>query len=132
MYGVVSLFVKMAAAAALVCLFVMLFVVIDCSLLSLRLACVWPIRSVPHGTADNDGHGDDATRLRVFGGVCGAALADVRLGARSMCVRVWILPRGWRVFACWMGCPEPRVGCVRVRGVRVVAGRVRAGGWVGG
>ncbi len=31
--------------------------------------CGWLIRSARHGTADNDdGHCDDATRLRVFGG----------------------------------------------------------------
>jgi hypothetical protein len=129
MYEVVLLFVKIAtaaAAAALVCLFVMLFVVTDCSLLSLRLACVWLIR---HGTADNDGHGDDATRLRAFGGACWAVLADVHLGARRRCVRVWILPLGWRVFGCWTACLEPRVGG---GGVRVVAGRVGAGGWAGG
>jgi hypothetical protein len=47
--------------------------------------CDWLI----HGTSDNnDGHGDDATRLRVFGGACSAASADVRFCARSPCVRV--------------------------------------------
>ncbi len=51
--------------------------------------CGWLTRSARPGTADNgDGHGDDATRLRVFGGACWAALADVRLGARRACVRV--------------------------------------------
>ncbi len=51
--------------------------------------CGWLIRSARHGAADNDdGHGDDAPRLRVFGGACWAASADVRLGARSWCVRV--------------------------------------------
>ncbi len=50
---------------------------------------VWLIRSARHGLADNDdGHGDDATRLRVFDGAYRAALADVRFGARSACVRV--------------------------------------------
>ncbi len=79
-----------AAAAALVRLFVMLFVVIDLFVAALAAClCGWLIRSVRHGTADNDdGHGDDLTRLRVFGGACWAALADVRLGARSKCVRV--------------------------------------------
>ncbi len=51
--------------------------------------CGWLIRSARHGTADNDdGHGDDASRLRVFGGACWAAWPDVRLGARRACVRV--------------------------------------------
>ena len=81
-----------AAAAALGCLFVMLFVVIDFVFIFALAACLcgWRIRSARRGTADNDdGHGDDATRLCVFGGACWAALAaDVRLGARSMCVRV--------------------------------------------
>ena len=45
-------------------------------------------------------------------------------GARSLCVRVEILPLGWRVFGCWTVRPEPRVGGVRIGGVRVVAGRV--------
>ncbi len=71
-------------------MFVMLFA-IDLLMAALA-ACLydWLIRSARHGTADNDdGHGDDATRLRVFGGACWAALAaDVRLGARSACVCV--------------------------------------------
>jgi hypothetical protein len=113
---------------------VVLFVVIVIAALAACL-CGWLIRSARDGTADNDdGHGDDATRLRVFGGVRWAALADVRLVARSKCVRVYILPLGWQVVGCWTVCPEPRVGGVRVGGVRVVAGRVGAGGvgrWVG-
>jgi hypothetical protein len=71
-------------------LFVVLFVVID-SFIAALVACLcgWLIRSARHGTADNDdGHGDDATRLRVFGGACWAALADVGLGAHRWCVRV--------------------------------------------
>jgi hypothetical protein len=36
------------------------------------------------------------------------------------------------VFGCWTVCPEPRVGDVRVGGVRVVAGRVGAGAGAGG
>ncbi len=68
----------------------MLFVVIDLFIAALAAClCGWLIRSARHGTADNnDGHGDDATRLRVFGGACWAALADVRLRARSLCVHV--------------------------------------------
>jgi hypothetical protein len=64
----------------------MLFVVIDLFIAALAAClCGWLI----HGTADNDnGHGDDATRLRVFGGACWAALANVRLGPRSQCVCV--------------------------------------------
>ena len=79
-----------AAAAALGCLFVMLFVVIDLFIFALAAClCGWRIRSAWRGTADNDdGHGDDATRLCVFGGACWAALADVRLAARRACVRV--------------------------------------------
>ncbi len=51
--------------------------------------CGWLIGSARHGTADNDdGHADDATRLRVSGGACWAALADIRFGARRRCVRV--------------------------------------------
>jgi hypothetical protein len=49
---------------------VMLFVVADL-FIAVFAACLcgWLIRSARHGTADNDdGHGDDATRLRVFGG----------------------------------------------------------------
>jgi hypothetical protein len=68
----------------------MLFEVIDLFVAALA-AClrVWLIRSARHGLADNDdGHGDDATRLRVFDGAYRAALADVRFGARSACVRV--------------------------------------------
>jgi hypothetical protein len=86
--------IAMTAAAALVrlflSLFVMLFAVIDLFIAALA-ACLygWLIRSARHGTADNDnGHGDDATRLRLFGGACWTALADVRLGERSLCVRV--------------------------------------------
>jgi hypothetical protein len=117
-------------------LFAVWFVVIDLFFVALAAClCGWLIRSARHGTADFDGHGDDATRLRVFGGVCWAALADIRLGARRACVRVEILPLVWRKFGCWVGCPEPRVGGVRVGGVHVVAGRAGragAGGWVGG
>jgi hypothetical protein len=71
-------------------LFVMLFVVIELFIAILAAcSCGWLIPSARHGTADNDdGHGDDATRLGVFGGACWAALADVRLGARRRCVRV--------------------------------------------
>jgi hypothetical protein len=71
-------------------LFVMLFVVIDLVIAALA-ACLrdWLIGSARHGTPDNDdGHGDDATRLRLFGCACWAALADVRLGARRPCVGV--------------------------------------------
>jgi hypothetical protein len=103
-YHVLLLVVLLIAAAALVC---WLFVVIV--LLGLL---VWLIR-----TGDDDGHGDNATRLRVFGGACWA------LG-HSLCVRVF-LPLGCRVFRYWTGCPDSRAG-----GVRVVAGRV--GAWVGG
>ena len=85
------LFVKIAtaaaAAAALVC--VTLFVMTDLFAAALAAClCGWLMRSVRHGTADDDGHGDVATRLRVFGGMCSAALADVRLGVRSWCVCV--------------------------------------------
>ncbi len=68
----------------------MLFVLIDLFTAALAAClCGWLIRSARHGTADNDdGHGDDATRLRVFGGAFWAALADVRLGERRTCVRV--------------------------------------------
>jgi hypothetical protein len=92
-------------------LFVMLFVVIDLFIAAFTAClCGWLIRSARHGTADNDdGHGDDATCFCVFGGVCWAALADVRLGARRRCVHVYISPLGWRVFGCWTVCPEPRV-----------------------
>jgi hypothetical protein len=116
------------------CFVVLLFVAIGLFIAALAAClCGWLIRSARHGTADNDdGHGDDATCLRVFGGACWAALADVRLGARRRCDRVYILPRGWRVFGCWTVFPEPRVSGVRVVGARVVAGRVGAGGWVGG
>ncbi len=88
------MFVKIAtaaAAAALVRLFVMLFVVIDLFVAALAAClCGWLIRSARHGTADNDdGHGEDATRLRGFAGACWAALGDVRLvDVRSPCVRV--------------------------------------------
>jgi hypothetical protein len=113
-------------ACLFVCVF--LFVAIDLFIAALAAClCGWLIRSPRHCTADNDdGHGDDATRLRVFGGACSAALADVRLDARSACVRVQILPLGWRVFGCLTFGPEPRVVGVGVGvgGVRVVAGRV--------
>ncbi len=93
MYAVVWLFVKIAtavAAAALVCLFVVVFMWIELLIAALAAClCGWLIGSARHGTADNDnGHGDDASRRRVFGGASWAALADVRLGARSLCVRV--------------------------------------------
>jgi hypothetical protein len=98
-------------------LFVMSFVVIDLFIAAwVACLCGRLICSARHGTADNDDcHGDDATRLRVFGGVYWASLADVRWGARSRCVRL-----------------DLRVCGVRVVGVRVVAGQVGAGGWVGG
>jgi hypothetical protein len=90
MHGVVLLFVNIATAARGACLFVILFVVIEFFIAALAaFLCGWLIRSARHGTADNDdGHGDNATRLRVFGGTCWAALADVRLGARRRCVGV--------------------------------------------
>ncbi len=101
-------------------MYVMLFVVIDFSIAALAVClCGWLIRSARHGTADNDdGHGDDATRLRVFGGACWSALAaDVRFGARSACVRVqtscWWRPRWWRPLCCGTG------------------GRGWVGGWAG-
>ncbi len=136
MYRVGFLLVKIAtaAAAALVCLFVMMFVVIVLFIAALAAClCGLLFRSAWHGTADNDdGHGDDATRLRVFGGACWAALANARLGSRSACVGVQILPLCRRMFGCWTVRPEARVGGVRVGGGRVVAGRVGAGGRVGG
>ncbi len=115
-------------------MFVILFVVIDLFIAAWAAClCGWLIRSARHGFADNDdGHGDDATCLRVFGGACWAPLADVRLGARRACVRVSILPRGWRVFGCWTVCPERCVSGVSVGGVGVVAGRVGAGACLGG
>ncbi len=70
-------------------LFVLLFVVIDLFIAALAAClCGWMIHSARHGTADDDGHGDDATCPRVFGGVFRAALADVRLGAHRACVCV--------------------------------------------
>jgi hypothetical protein len=68
----------------------MLFVVIELFTAALAAClCGWLIRSAPNGTVDNnDGHGDDATRLRVFGGVCWAAWSNVCLVARRACVRV--------------------------------------------
>jgi hypothetical protein len=81
MYGVVLLFDFLFCCSFLV---IHLFIAALAACL-----CRWLIRSERHGAADNDdGHGDDATRLRVFGGACWAALADVRLGARRPCVRV--------------------------------------------
>jgi hypothetical protein len=73
-----------------VCLFVTLFVATNSFIAALAAClCGWLIVSARHGTADNDDvRGDDATRLRVFGGTCWVALADVRLGARRPCVRV--------------------------------------------
>ncbi len=70
-------------------MFVMLFVVIEYFIAALAVClCGWLIRSARHRTADNDdGHGDDATHLRVFAGAGWATLADVRLGARRRCVR---------------------------------------------
>ncbi len=49
--------------------------------------CGWLIRSARHGGRRRR-HGDDATRLRVCGGVFGAALSDVRLVAHRTCARV--------------------------------------------
>jgi hypothetical protein len=68
----------------------MLFVVIDLFMAALAAhLCGWLIRWARHRTADNDdGHGGNATRLRVFGGACLAASADVCFGARSLCVCV--------------------------------------------
>ncbi len=60
---------------------------------------------------DDDGHGDDAPACG--GGVCWAALADVRLDAGRE------LSCYFRTLASLTGCAEPRAG-----GVRVVAGRV--------
>jgi hypothetical protein len=90
MYGVVLLFIKLARRRRRRSFVCYLFVVFDSFIVALAAClCGWLIRSARHATADNDdGHGDDATRLRVFGGACWAALADVRLGARSLCVRV--------------------------------------------
>ncbi len=69
-------------------MFVMLFVVGDLFIAALAAClCGWLIRSARRGAADDDGHGDDAIRRRVFGGGCWAALANVRLGARRACVR---------------------------------------------
>jgi hypothetical protein len=91
MYGVALLFVTIATAAAAAAALVLLFVVNDLFIAALAAClCGWLIRSARHGTADNDdGHGDDATRLRVLGGACWAALVDVRLvDVRRPCVRV--------------------------------------------
>ena len=93
-----------------------------------------PLGAARHGTADNDdGHGDDATRLpacvwrRVLGGFGGRPLGraqDVRsvldLAARlaGVCVldglpgaSCWLRPRSWRLRCCGTG--------------------VLVGGWVG-
>jgi hypothetical protein len=128
-YGIALLFVTIAtaAAAALVCLFVMLFVVIDLFVAALAACfCGWLIRSARHGTADNgDGHGDDATRLpacvwrRVLGGFGGRPLGraqDVRscLDLATWSAGVWVLdclpegscwwrPRRWRPRCCGAG-----------------------------
>ncbi len=103
MYGVVLLFVKIAtaaeaaavAAAALVCLFVCHVVCVIDLFIAALVACLrgWLIRSARHGTAWRTTTTVTATTrpacLRVFGGACWAALADVRLGgARRTCVRV--------------------------------------------
>ncbi len=73
--------------------FLMLFVVIDLFIAALAAClCGWLIRSARHGTARRTTTTATATTrpacLRVFDAACWAALADVRLGARSMCVRV--------------------------------------------
>jgi hypothetical protein len=77
----------------------MLIVVIGLFIAGLTAClCGRLIRSALHGMADNDdGHGDDAThlrvldyvatRLRVCGGICRTPLTDVRLGASRACVR---------------------------------------------
>jgi hypothetical protein len=112
----------------------MLFVVMDLFIAALAAClCGWLIRSARHGTADNDdGHGDDATRLRVFGGACRAALTDVRLGARSRCVRVQILLMGG---GC-LGVGRSARSLVLVTSASVAStllrdGWARVGGWVG-
>jgi hypothetical protein len=75
--------------------FVFLFVVIELFMAALvACLCGWLIRSARHGTADNDdGHGDDATRLRVFGGRPPGRAQTVRsclhLAARLQ--GVWVL-----------------------------------------
>ena len=147
MYGVVLLFVKVvtaaaAAAAALGCLFVMLFVVIDLFIFALAAClCGWLIRSARRGTADNDdGHGDDATRLpacvwrRVLGGFGGRPLGrraqlvrsclDLAAWLAGVCVldgspgaSCWWRPRRWRPRCCgtggrgWVGCWVGRWQC---------------------
>jgi hypothetical protein len=89
----------------------MLFVVLD--LFNAALAaclCGWRIRSALHGTADNDdGHGDDATRLpacvwrRVLGGFGGRPL-----GRRAQQVRSCLDLAAWSA-GVWLrdGLPGP-------------------------
>ncbi len=64
---------------------------------------------------------------RVLGGI-GGRLLWLAQAVRS-CLD---LAACWRVFGCRTVCPDPRVGGVRVGGVRGVAGRVGVGGWTGG
>ncbi len=74
----------------------MMFMVIILFIAALAAClCGLLIRSARRGTADNgDGHDNDTTHLRVFGGACWAALANVRLGAQlvrsCLDVAVWL------------------------------------------
>ena len=139
MYGVVLLFVKVvtaaAAAAALGCLFVMLFVVIDLFIFALAAClCGWRIRSAWRGTADNDdGHGDDATRLCV----CLAARVGRlwRTSAWARAERAFVF-RSCRLAGGCLGGGRFARSLVLVVSASVASallrdGWARVGGWVG-
>ncbi len=99
--------------------------------------CCWLIRSARHGAADNDdGRGDDATRLRVFGGGFGGfggrPLGCTQLVRSCLDLAAWLVGfRGldslpgascwWRPRCCGGGCASGNAVCSRYFVVVVVA-----------
>jgi hypothetical protein len=93
------------------------------------------LRLARHGTADDDdGHGDDVTRLRVFDGVCWSAFADVRLGA-ARAGRAFVLRTCCLVGGCLGVGPVARslvlAASASVASALLRPGCAREGGWVG-
>jgi hypothetical protein len=127
------MFVRTLLAASEVWGRLQLFVVIDLFIAALgSCLCGWLICSARHGTTDND-----ATRLRVFGGVCLAAcvgrLRRTSAWARAVCAFVF---RSCRLVGGCLGVERVVRSLVLLASASVVSallrrGWPRVGMWVG-